>query len=33
MSNKTAHVTFVLESSGSMSTIDDDTKGGFNTFL
>jgi len=27
------HVTFVLDSSGSMSKIADDTKGGFNTFL
>ena len=27
------HVTFVLDSSGSMSTIEDDTKGGFNAFL
>lgn len=27
------HVTFVLDSSGSMSTIRDDTIGGFNTFL
>jgi len=27
------HITFVLDSSGSMSTIEDDTKGGFNTFL
>ena len=30
--NKT-HVTFVLDSSGSMSRIEDDTKGGFNIFL
>ena len=30
--NKT-HVTFVLDSSGSMSKIEDDTKGGFNIFL
>lgn len=28
-----AHVTFVLDSSGSMSSIRDDTIGGFNTFL
>jgi von Willebrand factor type A domain. len=27
------HVTFVLDSSGSMSRIADDTRGGFNTFL
>lgn len=27
------HITFVLDSSGSMSKIEDDTKGGFNTFL
>ncbi|MFC6720272.1 vWA domain-containing protein [Halobacteriaceae archaeon SHR40] len=27
------HVTFVLDSSGSMSSIEDDTRGGFNTFL
>lgn len=27
------HITFVLDSSGSMSTIADDTKGGFNEFL
>lgn len=27
------HITFVLDSSGSMSEIEDDTKGGFNTFL
>jgi Mg-chelatase subunit ChlD len=27
------HITFVLDSSGSMSAIEDDTKGGFNTFL
>lgn len=27
------HVTFVLDSSGSMTAIEDDTKGGFNTFL
>jgi hypothetical protein len=27
------HVTFVLDSSGSMDTIRDDTIGGFNTFL
>jgi len=27
------HVTFVLDSSGSMSKIADDTRGGFNTFL
>ena len=27
------HVTFVLDSSGSMSRIEDDTKGGFNIFL
>ncbi|WP_222913525.1 vWA domain-containing protein [Natrinema sp. SYSU A 869] len=27
------HVTFVLDSSGSMSAIEDDTKGGFNAFL
>jgi hypothetical protein len=27
------HVTFVLDSSGSMSEIEDDTKGGFNSFL
>lgn len=27
------HVTFVLDSSGSMSAIEDDTKGGFNSFL
>lgn len=27
------HVTFVLDSSGSMSAIEDDTVGGFNTFL
>lgn len=27
------HVIFVLDSSGSMSAIEDDTKGGFNTFL
>lgn len=27
------HVTFVLDSSGSMSSIEDDTKGGFNVFL
>jgi Mg-chelatase subunit ChlD len=27
------HVTFVLDSSGSMSSIADDTRGGFNTFL
>jgi Mg-chelatase subunit ChlD len=27
------HITFVLDSSGSMSKIADDTKGGFNTFL
>ncbi|MFD1635098.1 vWA domain-containing protein [Haloplanus ruber] len=27
------HITFVLDSSGSMSTIEDDTKGGFNAFL
>lgn len=27
------HVTFVLDSSGSMSKIEDDTKGGFNVFL
>ncbi len=32
--NKTkTHVTFVLDSSGSMSRIEDDTKGGFNIFL
>jgi Mg-chelatase subunit ChlD len=30
--NKT-HVTFVLDSSGSMSRIEDDTRGGFNIFL
>jgi hypothetical protein len=29
----TTHITFVLDSSGSMSTIRDDTIGGFNTFL
>jgi len=28
-----SHVTFVLDSSGSMSKIEDDTVGGFNTFL
>lgn len=33
MSNTKTHVTFVLDSSGSMSKIADDTKGGFNTFL
>jgi len=33
MDNSTTHVTFVLDSSGSMSKIADDTKGGFNTFL
>jgi hypothetical protein len=27
------HVTFVLDSSGSMSKTADDTKGGFNIFL
>ena len=27
------HITFVLDSSGSMSTIEDDTRGGFNIFL
>ena len=27
------HVTFILDSSGSMSSIADDTRGGFNTFL
>ena len=27
------HITFVLDSSGSMSHIEDDTRGGFNTFL
>jgi len=27
------HITFVLDSSGSMSAIEDDTRGGFNTFL
>lgn len=27
------HVTFVLDASGSMSAIEDDTKGGFNVFL
>jgi hypothetical protein len=27
------HITFVLDSSGSMSKIADDTRGGFNTFL
>jgi len=27
------HITFILDSSGSMSKIADDTKGGFNTFL
>lgn len=27
------YITFVLDSSGSMSKIEDDTKGGFNTFL
>ena len=27
------HVTFVLDSSGSMSKIEDDTRGGFNSFL
>lgn len=27
------HISFVLDSSGSMSAIEDDTKGGFNTFL
>lgn len=27
------HITFVLDSSGSMSKIEDDTKGGFNVFL
>jgi hypothetical protein len=27
------HITFVLDSSGSMSAIEDDTKGGFNAFL
>lgn len=27
------HVTFVLDSSGSMAAIEDDTKGGFNAFL
>ncbi len=27
------HITFVLDSSGSMSAIADDTRGGFNTFL
>jgi hypothetical protein len=27
------HITFVVDSSGSMSVIEDDTKGGFNTFL
>lgn len=27
------HITFVLDSSGSMSSIEKDTKGGFNTFL
>ena len=27
------HVTFVLDSSGSMASIEDDTKGGFNVFL
>jgi uncharacterized protein YegL len=27
------HITFVLDSSGSMSKIEDDTKGGFNSFL
>ncbi|ERH09108.1 MAG: hypothetical protein J07HX64_00860 [halophilic archaeon J07HX64] len=26
-------ITFVLDSSGSMSTIADDTRGGFNTFV
>ena len=26
-------ITFVLDSSGSMSAIEEDTKGGFNTFL
>lgn len=33
MNNSPTHVTFVLDSSGSMSKIADDTKGGFNTFL
>jgi len=28
-----AHITFVLDSSGSMSSIADDTRGGFNTFI
>lgn len=32
MTTKT-HVTFVLDSSGSMAAIEDDTKGGFNVFL
>jgi len=27
------HITFVLDSSGSMDAIADDTRGGFNTFL
>jgi len=27
------HITFVLDSSGSMDVIADDTRGGFNTFL
>ncbi|WP_092933872.1 vWA domain-containing protein [Natrinema hispanicum] len=27
------HITFVLDSSGSMAAIEDDTKGGFNSFL
>jgi hypothetical protein len=29
----TTHITFVLDSSGSISKIRDDTIGGFNTFL
>lgn len=27
------HITFVLDSSGSMSAIEEDIKGGFNSFL
>lgn len=31
--NMDTHITFVLDSSGSMSAIREDTIGGFNTFL
>lgn len=33
MNNLKTHITFVLDSSGSMAKIADDTKGGFNTLL